>query len=127
MNFFDHLNDLTIHKKEFDPTNDEQRKSYIPYMINRFVSMTDVYLPFVNEINQYPDLPKETHHRYFSKILPKRKHFFQYIKKKKDVSIEDKEKICEYFECSTREAERYMDEMTIEQIRKIVSIYDKRR
>jgi hypothetical protein len=126
LNFFDHLNNLTLYKKEFDPNNDEQRKSYIPFMINRFISMTDVYVPIVNEINQYPDIPKETHYRYFSAVLPKRKHFFKYIKKKKDLNIEDKEKICEYFECSIKDAERFMNEMSLSQIKQIVSIYDKR-
>ena len=88
--------------------------------------MVDVYLPVVNEINQYSDIPKETHYRYYSSILPKRKHFFKYIGKKKDSTIEEKERIAEYYECSPKEAERYMDVLTSSQIKDIVKIYDRK-
>lgn len=127
MNLFEHLDNLTVKKTDFDPNNDEQVKSYAPYMINRFVSMTDIYLPLVVEINQYKDIPKETHYRYYSSILPKRKQYFKYIKKKKDVDIQDKEKICEYFECSMREAERHIRILSKEQIKKIVKVFEKKR
>ena len=57
LSLFDHLNNLTENKTEYDPMNDVQTKSYEPYMINRYISMCDFYLPLVNEINKY-DIPK---------------------------------------------------------------------
>lgn len=123
MNLFEHLDGLTIHKKEFDPNNDEQKKSYEPFMINRFVSMIDVYIPIINEINKYPNVPKETHYRFLQKTLPKRKQFFKYIKKKKDVTIEEKKKVMEYYECSMREAEMYVNQLSDEQIKNILDVY----
>ena len=119
---FDHLNDLTINKIDFDSSNDEQVKSYSQYMINRFVSMTDIYLPIVNEINQY-DLPKETHYNYYKNLLPKRKHYFKYIKKKKDINLEDKKLLCIYFECGLKEIENFINVLTEEQIEEILKIY----
>lgn len=120
---FDVLDDLTVHKTEFDSSNEEYRKQYPPFMVNRFVSMTELYIPIVNEVNMYPDIPKEAHHRYFSTILPKRKHFFKYIKKAKDFSQAEKELICEYFECSMNDADRYINTMSEDEIKQIIKVY----
>lgn len=125
MNLFDHLNNITLHKKEFDDNNQEVKTSYLPFLINRFISMTEVYIPIVNEINKYPDVPKATHYRYYKQIIPKRKQFFPYIKKPKDFNIEEKECICEYFECSLKDADRYIDTLSEEQIKRIIRIYNR--
>lgn len=123
LSLFEHLNNLTENKIEYDPMNDVQTKEYEPYMINRFVSMCDFYLPLVNEINKY-DFPKATHYKYFLSSLPKRKQFFKYISKGKDVNKKDKEKIAEYFECSTRESEMYLEILSDEQIKTIVQKFE---
>jgi len=122
LSLFDHLKNLTINKSEFDPHNDEQAKSYTPYMINRFISMTDVLLPVVNQINRF-DLPKSVHYRYFKTLLPKRKFFFNYIKKKKDVDLDEKKLLCKYFECGLREIENIITVLPEDQIKDILNKY----
>lgn len=123
LSLFDHLNNLTENKIEYDPMNDVQTKSYEPYMINRYISMCDFYLPLVNEINKY-DIPKNVHYRYFLSSLPKRKQFFKYISKGKDVNKDDKEKIAKYFECGNREAEMYLEILSEDQVKTIVRKFD---
>lgn len=123
LSLFDHLNNLTENKTEYDPMNDVQTKSYEPYMINRYISMCDFYLPLVNEINKY-DIPKNVHYRYFLSSLPKRKQFFKYISKGKDVNKNDKEKIAKYFECGNREAEMYLEILSEDQVKTIVQKFD---
>jgi len=123
LSLFDHLNNLTENKTEYDPMNDVQTKSYEPYMINRYISMCDFYLPLVNEINKY-DIPKNVHYRYFLSSLPKRKQFFKYISKGKDVNKDDKEKIAKYFECGNREAEMYLEILSEDQVKTIVRKFD---
>ncbi|MFW6247424.1 MAG: hypothetical protein ACOC22_04625, partial [bacterium] len=83
MKIWDYLKSLTS-KEELDFNDDEVRKDYNPYIINRFVSMCDVYLPLANEINKY-DIPKEVHYRFYYSTLPKRNQFFKYIKGSKDL------------------------------------------
>jgi hypothetical protein len=92
-------------------------------MINRYISMCDFYLPLVNEINKY-DIPKNVHYRYFLSSLPKRKQFFKYISKGKDVNKDDKEKIAKYFECGNREAEMYLEILSEDQVKTIVQKFD---
>ena len=123
---FDHLHNLTLSKKGFDVNNEEEFKSYNNYMINRFVSMSDMYIPIVNEINKY-ELPKDVHHRFFRKTLPKRKQYFGYIKQKKEIDDDTKELLCEYFQCANGELEHHLQILTTEQIKTITDIYKHRR
>ena len=123
MTLFEHLDSLTVKKMDFDPTNDIQAKSYDQFMINRFVSMIDLYVPYVNDINQF-QVSKKVHYDYYKALLPKKRHYFRYIKAKKEFNIEEKQCLCTYFECGMTEAEGYIKVLTEEQIRKIVSLYN---
>jgi len=121
---FEHLKDLTERKISLDMSDPGETGSYEPFMINRFVSMCEMYLPLVNEVNQISDLPKDVHHRYYLTTLPKRKQFFKYIKKSKDVDKVSKERISEYFECSMRVADIYAEILETEQIKEIKQKFD---
>lgn len=123
MELFDFLKSLTEKKEFLDFSNEEIRKNYQPFLINRFVSMAEIYTQVVNEINKYPDIPKESHFRYLFSILPKRKQFFNYIKKKKDLSQTEKQAIANYFEVGLTDAERYIQLLSDNQIKEILEIY----
>ena len=118
LDLFEHLNNLTNNKVEYDTNNELQTKNYKQFTINRFVSMCDLYLPWVNEINchKYPD---KIHYQYYLSTLPKRKQFFKYISKEKDDTKESKETVARYFEVGFREAEQYLTILTKDQINEI--------
>ena len=75
-----------------------------------------------NEINQF-DIPKSVHYRYYESLLPKRKHYFKYIKKKKDVNQEDKKLLCKYFECGMKEIDNYIIVLPEKEIKGIINSY----
>ena len=122
---FEHLNNLTENKIEYDLTNDEQTKSYSPYMINRFISMSKIYLPVVNEINQY-NIPKDAHYNFFLEFLPKRKQYFKYIKKKGEIELskDNIEKLYKYFKIGPRQLNKYLDILTEDQVQGILEKYN---
>jgi len=122
MNIFDHLNNLSYLKNPPDFSNDEFKKSYNKFMINRWISMVDLFVPIVNEINKY-DIPENVHYVYYQSIIPKRKYFFKYIKRSKDLTEKDKEYIARYFEVGKKEAETYINILDEEQIDEILNIY----
>ncbi|MFW6219550.1 MAG: hypothetical protein ACOC33_01650 [bacterium] len=122
MTIFDFLKSITETKDELDFSNDEISKGYQPYMINRYISMIDVFVEFVNELNKY-DLPKEIHYKAYKSILPKRKLFFPYIKKSKDLDLEEKKYIAKYFEVGLKEAEEYINILSEDEINEILKIY----
>ena len=123
MELFDYLKAITVTKEDLDFNNEEIRKDYQPFMISRFISMTEVFTQVVNEINKYPDISKETHFRYFFSVLPKRRQFFKYIKKKKDLSQDEKLIIANYFEVGLTDAERYIQMLDEKQIKEILDIH----
>ena len=120
---FDYLNNICVDKLSI--TNDDT--DYTPYMINRFVSMSHLYVPMVNEINKY-QLPSTVHNEYMCSVLPKRKQYFKYLKKPKEDKNYTKniECLCRYYEIGKKEAELYLDMLSKEQIKEITDLYETR-
>lgn len=119
---FDHLNNLTVDKKDWDENNDDQVASYTPYMINKWISMNESCIPLVNRIERF-NLPKDVHYRYLFNALPKRKLYFDYVKKQKEYDEKVKECVCRYFEIGPRQLDEYLDLLTEEQVEEIVEVY----
>ena len=82
MTIFDWLNEISYNKRPWSSFNNEDRESFNSYMINRFISMKENYIDFVNTIQKYP-ISKESLYNYYCQLIPKRKTFFRYIKPKK--------------------------------------------
>lgn len=113
-NLFDHLSQI-YEKQNIDYWNqldDADRKTFAPYMINRFISMNLDYVPIVNEIQQYWGQvgPRELY-LFYSQLLPKKRQFNKYIKGSKDATEYEEwvvELLCKHFSISTSEAEQYL-------------------
>lgn len=116
MKLFDHIDNVSLHKREL---TEDELKSYSPYMINRFVSMSEMFLPMVNILNQF-DIPKDVHNRFMQGFIPKRKQYFKYISSKKDNKSYEIECLQKYFEVGLNEAEGYLDILTAVQLKDIV-------
>jgi hypothetical protein len=123
MELFDYLDALTDKKIPFDSTDDDFVKSYDPYIINRFISMNESFVMLVNEINKYPNISKEAHYNYFLSFLPKRKLYFKYIKKQKDLTEKEVNYVASYFSVTTREAKEYIKILDSETVKLIIDKY----
>jgi len=103
MTIFDWLNEISYSKRPWSLFNNEDRESFNPYMINRFISMKENYIDFVNTIQKY-SINKELLYNYYCQLIPKRKIFFRYIKPKKSTLNSNLITIlAKYFESSERE------------------------
>ena len=103
MTIFDWLNQISYDKRPWSSFNNEDRESFNPYMINRFISMKENYIDFVNTIQKY-SINKESLYNYYCQLIPKRKTFFRYIKPKKSTLNSNLITIlAKYFESSERE------------------------
>jgi hypothetical protein len=95
----------------FDDLREFEKKTYEPYMVNRFLSMNPDYLPLVNEAQQYYDAfgPRESY-LFYSHLLPKGRQFYKYVKAKATEKIEKwlVEIVAKHFEVSTGEASDYI-------------------
>ena len=124
MNPFDHIKNLHTKKRTWDDFNDEEKKSFNVFIINKGLSMNPNYLGIVNMVQNFTGLnqvisPKEVFNIYFN-LLPNKFRFYKCIKGAK--SKKDKEKaeyLAMHFKVSTREAYDYLkilDKKTINQI-----------
>ena len=123
---FDHLNQVTQiqNKNYWKNLTESDKKTWSNYMINRFLSMKMEWTDFVNEIQKLNLKPKQLYLVY-SNVLPKGKQYLKYIKKKKQTIYNTQviQKISEYFEISQSESEDYLNLLSKEQIRELVSLY----
>ena len=110
MKIFDWLNQITYDKQPWNSFTEEDKKSFEPYMIHRFLSMNPEYIEFVNLVQTFPYTDKEKIYNIYLYMIPRKKMFLKYIKsstKKKQENL--LKHIASYYECSLGEAEEYID------------------
>ena len=110
MKIFDWLNQITYDKQPWNSFTEEDKKSFEPYMIHRFLSMNPEYIEFVNLVQTFPYTDKEKIYNIYLYMIPRKKMFLKYIKsstKKKQEKLLGY--IASYYECSLGEANEYID------------------
>ena len=108
-NIFDWLKEITIHKSDWNSFNEEQKEQFIPYMINRFLSMNNYYIDIVNIVQKIPYTEKEKIYNVYKSLLPKRNVYLKYIKSSTPTHPQKLlEYLATYAECSQKEANEYI-------------------
>ena len=84
---FDHVNAVTSeqHPDYWDQISDDDRKSWSNFMINRFLSMDESLIHFVNYFQKYSIglLESKEIYKWYCQVVPKGKKWNKYIKSKK--------------------------------------------
>ena len=129
MNPFDHIKNLHTKKRCWEDFNDEEKKSFNVFIINKGLSMNPNYLGIVNMIQNFTGLnqilsQKEVFNLYYS-LLPNKFRFYKWIKGEK--TKKDKEKaeyLAMHFEVSIREAYDYLKILNKKTINQIIKNYE---
>lgn len=101
----------------------EDEKDYVPYMVNKFISLHDDGLFFAAEMNRYPDLPKKAQYDFYFHILKARRRPF--VKWAKPLKEEDVDLVKQYFgynDSKARDALRILNTNQLEMIRKTLTV-----
>lgn len=112
---FDFLNGITADQSThfFDTLTDSEKKKYKSsrYMIHRFLSMNVNYLPIVDVLQQYTNVPDRQHYLFLTNMIPKGKQYNKYIKGSKEEKYEKwlVELVTKHFEISSAEALEYIE------------------
>lgn len=122
LTLFEIVDRLTVLKQPINFEDDEEAKSYDPYMVDKALSMCEFLIPIVAKVVRM-GLPKEAHATYYMEELPKRKIWLNWIKADKDLTREEKEYVSDYYNCSLRKAEMYIKMLTVEQLTDILKNY----
>ena len=128
MNPFDHIKNLHTKKRCWEDFNDEEKKSFNVFIINKGLSMNPNYLGIVNMVQNFTGLnqiisPKEVFNIYFN-LLPTNFRYYKWIKGEK--TKKDKEKteyLAMHFKVSTREAYDYLQILDRKTINSIIKNY----
>lgn len=129
---FDFLAGITADQKIsfFDNLTDGDKKKYknSRYMIHRFLSMNIHYLPIVNAIQAYTQVPERNHYLFLTNLLPRGKQYNKYVKGNKDDKYESWliELVAKHFEISKVEATSYIEiyyKQNTAELRSICELY----
>jgi len=108
MQIFDWLKQITYEKQPWDSFTEEDKVSFNPYMIHRFLSMNPEYIEFVNLIQNIPYIEKEKIYKLYLYMIPKKNMFLKYIKSSRTKTKEELlQHLASHYECSLREADEY--------------------
>ena len=83
---FQHLSGIKEKKESWESLSEMDKKSFTPFIINRWLSMNMDLLPIINVLQKYTIgllTPRDVYKLYLD-FLPKKKTFDKYIKGKKD-------------------------------------------
>ena len=128
MNPFDHIKNLHTKKRHWEDFNDEEKKSFNVFIINKALSMNPSYLVIVNMIQNFTGLnqilsQKEVFNIYFN-LLPSKFRFYKWIKGEKNKKDKEKaEYLAMHFKVSTREAYDYLKILDKKTINGIIKNY----
>ena len=128
MNPFEHVKNLHTKKRTWNDFNDEEKKSFNVFIINKALSMNPNYLSIVNMVQNYTGLnqilsQKEVFNLYYS-LLPTKFRFYRWIKGEKTKKEKEKaEYLAMHFKVSTREAYDYLKILDKKTINKVIKNY----
>ena len=128
MNPFDHIKNLHTKRRTWNDFNDEEKKSFNVFIINKALSMIPSYLGIVNMIQNFTGLnqilsQKEVFNIYFN-LLPSKFRFYKWIKGEKNKKEKEKaEYLAMHFKVSTREAYDYLQILDRKTINSIIKNY----
>lgn len=124
---FNHLSGIKEKKQSWDSLSDMDKKSFAPFMINRWLSMNMDLLPIVNELQKYTigTLKARDVYKLYLDFLPKRKTFDKYIKGKKEGKYKKEllGYLSKWYGVSTREVIDYLELLKKDEVIGILKKY----
>tara|TARA_R110000824_G_scaffold240681_2_gene429313 strand:+ start:3671 stop:4090 length:420 start_codon:yes stop_codon:yes gene_type:complete len=118
MNLFSWIDELFVKKRPWDSFSEAEQKKFSPFMVNRYLSMNNDFLPIVNHFQKLTieTMPPSAVYRFYCSLLPKKKTYLKYLSGKKNKTNEKVVPfIQEYFEVSKLQASEYYQLMTVQQ------------
>jgi len=124
---FEHLAGIKDKKVPWNTLSELDKKSFSPFLINRFLSMNQDLIEFVNEFQIFSIgllEPRDVYKVYYD-FLPKVKTYDKYIKGK-GTSKYDSELIdylIKWYKVSSREVIQYLEIMDKDDVKSILQAY----
>ncbi len=106
---FNWLKEIQTSKRAWSSFSDEDKESFNPFMVNKFLSMNRNYIDLVNLVQNIPYDAKEKYYNIYKELIPYGYSYSPYIKGSKEgYSKEIIEAIALFYKCSKKEAKEYI-------------------
>ena len=128
MNLFKWIDELFVGKRDWNTFSDADKKKFSPFMVNRYLSMKEDFLPFVNHFQKYTIevMPHKSVYQFYCNLLPKKKTFLRYLSGKKGKTNDAVVPfIMKYFEVSKSQASEYYTLMSKDDLISLVKKFGK--
>ena len=127
MTIIDWINQVLIHKKNWNDFTESEQKTFNPFIINRWLSMDKEFIEIVNYFQKYAigTLEPREVYKWYCDILPRGKRFNKYIKGKRDKKY-DKDLIdilTKHFECSKLNIKEYLELISKQELKEVLEKY----
>jgi hypothetical protein len=126
---FDHLSGIKEKKVAWESLSEMDKKSFSPFIINRFLSMNLELLPIINILQKYTvgTLKEREVYKLYYDFLPKEKTFDKYIKGKSEVKYNTEliQYLSMWYGVSRREVEDYLEILPKDEVIQILMKYGK--
>jgi len=123
MKLFDYLNAIMWDKSDLDFNDPEIEKGYDIFIINRFLSMIELYVVMINMINITPLPSKKHHYEWLKSVIPRARKKIEYMKKGKPEIEDAMIAIARYYEVGKKEAELYARLLPKKEIERIIDLF----
>lgn len=121
LSVFDWMKQVTYIKDPWSSFSDEDKATFNPYILHRFISMYEPYIELANYIQQLWQLTPEQIYKIYCSYLPSSKIYAPYIKSSKPKANKELLTIiAEHYRVSTREAAQYQELLGVEGVRDIL-------
>ena len=128
MNLFSWIDELFVKKRAWDSFSAEDQKKFSPFMVNRYLSMNNDFLPIINHFQKLTIevMPIGVVYKFYCSLLPKKKTYLRYLSGKKTKTNEKVVPfIQKYFEVSKLQASEYYNLMTTDELKLLLKQYGK--
>lgn len=126
---FEHLSGIKEKKVMWESLSEMDKKSFSPFIINRWLSMNLDLLPIINILQKYTigTLKEREVYKLYYDFLPKEKTFDKYIKGKKEAKYNKEllQHLSMWYGVSHREVEDYLELLPKEEVIQILMKYGK--
>ena len=124
---FQHLSGIKEKKQSWESLTEMDKKSFSPFIINRWLSMNLDLLPIVNELQKYTigTLSARDVYKLYLDFLPKKKTFDKYVKGKKS-SKYNKDMLAylsQWYGVSQSEVKDYLEILSKDEVKSILKKY----
>jgi len=124
---FQHLSGIKEKKQSWESLTEMDKKSFSPFIINRWLSMNLDLLPIVNELQKYTigTLSARDVYKLYLDFLPKKKTFDKYVKGKKS-SKYNKDMLAylsQWYGVSQSEVKDYLEILSKDEVKGILKKY----